>query len=220
MESPAKRPNHPLRALVISLGLHGAFFAVVFLFGSRATIRIVQTAQPQMVARIANSGGSHAIRIILPASQFASHTRTPDANADSSKKTILPMEIPALKKSGGGSPADPHHGDGAGKALAGNGSDSEDVYPAFPVFSPHPPVTDRSLLPRTEQKIVVDVDVDASGQVVKEKLVKGLGTRLDQIVLETVRTWRFQPATINGKPVPTEAELIFPFNQDYPIAVS
>ena len=27
-------------------------------------------------------------------------------------------------------------------------------------------------------------------------------------VLETVKTWRFQPATINGKPVATEAELI------------
>jgi outer membrane biosynthesis protein TonB len=38
--------------------------------------------------------------------------------------------------------------------------------------------------------------------------------------LETVRTWRFQPATLNGKPVATEAELIFPFDLDYPIADS
>lgn len=220
MESPAKHPNHPLRALVISLGLHGVFFASVFLFGAHATIRIVQAVQPQLVARISNSGGSHAIRITLPPSKFASHTRTPDTDADSSKKTPLPMEIPPLEKSGGGSAKDPHHGDGAGKAVFGNGSESEDVYPAFPVFSPHPPVTDRSLLPVSAQKIVVDVEVDASGQVVKEKLVKGLGTRLDQIVLETVRTWRFHPATVNGKAVPTEAELIFPFNLDYPIAVS
>ena len=104
--------------------------------------------------------------------------------------------------------------------MAGNGADAEDVYPAFPVFSPHPPVSDRSLLPSSPQKIVVDVNVDASGQVVGEKLVKGMGTRLDQIVLDTVKTWRFQPATVNGKPVPTEAELIFPFTLDYPIAES
>lgn len=220
MESPAKRPNHPLRALMISLVLHSVFFAAVFLFGAHAGIRIVQIGAPQMVARISNSGGSHSIRIILPASRFAAHVRAPDADADSSKKTNLPMEVPPVKKSGGGSPKDPHHGDGSGKALAGNGSESEDVYPAFPVFSPHPPVTDRSLLPSSAQKIVVDVEVDAAGLVVKEKLVKGLGTRLDQIVLETVRTWRFHPATVNGKAVPTEAELIFPFNQDYPIAVS
>ena len=217
MESPAKRPNHPLRALTISLGLHAVFFAGVFLFGARATIRIVQTAPPQFVARISNSGGSHAIRIILPTSQFAAHIRTPDADALSSKKTILPMEVPPVKKSGGGSPKDPHHGDGSSKALFGNGSQAEDAYPAYPVFSPHPPVSDRSLLPSSPEKIVVDVTVDAAGQVVSQKLVKGLGTRLDQIVLDTVRTWRFHPAMVNGKPVPTEAELIFPFNLDYPI---
>ncbi len=78
-----------------------------------------------------------------------------------------------------------------------------DIHPAFPVFSPHPPVTDRSLLPSSEQKIVVDVSVDAFGQVVSENLVKGLGNKLDKIVLETVRTWRFQPATLNGKAVAT-----------------
>lgn len=220
MELPVKSSNHLFRALGISLGLHGAFFVTVFLFGTRVMIKIIPPVQPELVARIEHSGASHSIRITLPASDFASHTRTPDDRADASKKTILPMEIPPLKKSGGGSPKDPHHGDGSGKAQFGNGSDSEDVHPAFPVFSPHPPVTDRSLLPTSEQKIVVDVQVDASGLVVSEKLVKGMGTRLDQIVLDIVRTWRFQPATVNGKAVPTEAELIFPFNQDYPIVVS
>lgn len=104
--------------------------------------------------------------------------------------------------------------------MAGNGSDAQDIHPAFPVFSPHPPVGDRALLPPSEQKIIVDVSVDALGQVVRENLVKGMGNGLDKIVLETVKTWRFQPATVNGKPVPTEAELIFPFNQDYPITIS
>jgi TonB family protein len=220
MESPAKSPNHHISALVFSLGLHGVFFASVFLFGTRLMVKVIDPVKPQFVARIATSGTSHALRITLPASPFAAHTRTPDANADSSKKTLLPMQIPPQKKSGGGSTKDPHHGDGSGKATFGNGADAEDVRPAFPVFSPHPPVSDRSLLPHSEQKVVVDVDVNALGEVVSEKLVKGMGTKLDQIVLETVKTWRFQPATVNGKAVPTEAELIFPFNLDYPIAVS
>jgi outer membrane biosynthesis protein TonB len=47
--------------------------------------------------------------------------------------------------------------------------------------------------------------------------VKGLGNRLDQIVLDTVKTWRFQPATVNGKPVETEAEIVFPFDLQYPL---
>jgi protein TonB len=220
MRSPAERSKRLFSAITFSFVLHGSFFLFVFLFGSRATIRIVEPVKTQVVAQLAFSGGSHAIRITLPASQFAAHTHEPTPNADAAKKTDIPMEVPALKKSGGGSTKTPHHGDGSSTALTGNGSDAEDIHPAFPVFSPHPPVSDRSLLPSSEQKIVVDVSVDAFGQVVSENLVKGLGNRLDKIVMETVKTWRFQPATLNGKPVATEAELIFPFNLDYPITVS
>ena len=220
MRSSFDRSQHLFRPIFLSLALHGAFFASVFLFGTHATIRIVEPVKTQVVAQLAYSGGSHAIRIELPVSQFAAHTREPAPKADPAKKTDIPMNVPALKKSGGGSTRNPHHGDGSSTALSGNGSDAQDIHPAFPVFSPHPPVSDRSLLPSSEQKIVVDVSVDAFGQVVSENLVRGLGNKLDKIVLETVKTWRFQPATLNGKPVATEAELIFPFNLDYPITVS
>ena len=220
MRSPAERSTHVVRAILISLAFHSAFFAFVFVFGTRATIRIVEPVKTKTIAVLALSGGSHAIRITLPVSQFAAHTHDPSPNTDAARKTDIPMQVPAVKKSGGGSTPSPHHGDGSSTALTGNGSDAQDIHPAFPVFSPHPPVSDRSLLPNSEQKIVVDVSVDALGQVVSESLVKGLGNSLDKIVLETVKTWRFQPATLNGKPVATEAELIFPFNLDYPITMS
>ncbi len=220
MRSPAERSKRLLSAMSFSLILHGSFFFFVLIFGSRATIRIVEPVKTQVVAQLAFSGGSHAIRITLPVSQFAAHTHEPTPNTDAARKTDIPMQVPALKKSGGGSTKNPHHGDGSSTALNGNGSDAQDIRPAFPVFSPHPPVNDRSLLPSSEEKVVVDVSVDAFGQVVSENLVKGLGNRLDKIVLETVKTWRFQPATLNGKAVATEAELIFPFNLDYPITIS
>ncbi|MGB6719199.1 MAG: TonB family protein, partial [Terracidiphilus sp.] len=108
----------------------------------------------------------------------------------------------------------------AHEPLPGNGTDAESADPAFPVFSPRPPVTDRSLLPSSDQQVIVDVKVSASGEVLEATLVKGLGNALDQIVLDTVKTWRFQPATLKGSPVPTEAELIFPFNEKYPTAPS
>ena len=101
---------------------------------------------------------------------------------------------------------------------AGNGADQQNADPAFPVFSPKPPVTDRALLPASNQEVVVDVKVSAAGDVMEATLVKGIGNALDQIVLDTVKTWRFHPATVNGNPVATEAELIFPFNLSYPIA--
>jgi TonB family protein len=102
----------------------------------------------------------------------------------------------------------------------GNGADSQSADPAFPVFSPQPPVSDRALLPALSQQVIVDVKVSASGDVLEATLVKGIGNALDQIVLSTVKTWHFHPATINGNAVPTEDELIFPFDQSYPIADS
>jgi TonB family protein len=103
---------------------------------------------------------------------------------------------------------------------AGSGADQQSADPAFPVFSPHPPVSDRSLLPRSNQEVVVDVKVSATGDVLEATLVKGIGNGLDQIVLDTVKSWRFHPATINGSPVATEAELVFPFNLNYPTTQS
>jgi outer membrane biosynthesis protein TonB len=49
--------------------------------------------------------------------------------------------------------------------------------------------------------------------VLEATLVQGLGNALDDLVLTTVKTWRFHPAMLNGNPVPTEAELIFPFSE-------
>ncbi len=105
-------------------------------------------------------------------------------------------------------------------SVAGSGADRQSADPAFPVFSPHPPVSDRSLLPSSNQEVVVDVKVSATGDVLEVTLVKGIGNGLDRIVLDTVKSWRFHPATINGNPVATEAELIFPFNLSYPMAPS
>jgi len=106
------------------------------------------------------------------------------------------------------------------RGLAGSGADRQSADPAFPVFSPHPPVSDRSLLPHSNQEVVVDVKVSAAGDVLEATLVKGIGNGLDQIVLDTVKSWRFHPATINGNPVATEAELVFPFNLNYPTTPS
>ena len=99
---------------------------------------------------------------------------------------------------------------------AGFGSGSEDAEPAFPTYFPHPSVTDRSLLPAVEQKIIVNVTISPLGEVTDEKLIQGIGNSLDQIVLDTVKSWKFHPATLNGTAVASIEELVFPFNRDYP----
>jgi TonB family protein len=101
---------------------------------------------------------------------------------------------------------------------AGAGSDAQNMYPAYPVVSPSPQVKDRSLLPATDQRVIVDVNLSVQGQVQQATLVSGLGNSLDQLVLDTVRGWQFHPAMLNGSPVPSSMELVFPFNRSYPMA--
>jgi len=212
--------TRPLSAVVLSIAAHGGVLALVVMLGTAVRTNMVEHPSFEVLARLEVAGGPHAAKAPLPVMDVGAHTLHTDATPEASKKTILPVEKPAPKMAGGGAPKNPSKGDGTGKAFTGNGDDAEDARPAFPVYSPRPAVTDRSLLPSSEQKIVVDVNVDSLGQVVSEKLVRGMGNELDQMVLEIVKTWRFHPATVDGKPVASEAEVIFPFNPSYPIANS
>jgi TonB family protein len=98
----------------------------------------------------------------------------------------------------------------------GTGSGADDAEPAFPTYFPRPAVTDRSLLPAVEQKIIVEVTINADGDVTDEKLVQGFGNSLDDLVMSTVKGWRFHPATLNGNNIASIERLVFPFNRDYP----
>jgi protein TonB len=218
--TPTSLPKRPLSAVLLSVAAHGGVLALLGMVGTAVRSSMVEPTSWQVLARLEVAGGPHAVKISAPVMDYGAHTKHPEPTPEASKKTILPIENPLPKMAGGGKPKNPTAGDGSGTAFTGNGSDAVDARPAFPVFSPRPAVTDRSLLPNSEQKIVVAVNVDALGQVVSEKLLKGMGNELDQMVLEIVKTWRFHPATVDGKPVASEAEVIFPFNPSYPITSS
>lgn len=207
-----------LGGALLSIAMHGGVLALVLLAGTVVGTRVAAPTTFRVISLVETSGGSHAVKFLLPPMDTSARIHDPDHSPDVVRKTVVPTDHPRPKMSGGGAPKTPHAGDGSGQALTGNGSDAEDVHPGFPIFSPHPPVHDRSLLPSTEQKVVVDVKVDALGQVVSETLVKSVSANLDKICLDIVLTWRFQPATVNGKAIPSEAELIFPFTPSYPIS--
>jgi TonB family protein len=216
--APGPQTKPRFGGLALSFALHGGILALALFAGTVAGSRVIQPTQFRMISMVETSGGSHAVKFLLPPMDTAASIHDPHHSPDAARKAIVPVAHPRPKVNGGGAPKTPHAGDGSGQAMQGNGSDLEDVHPGFPVFSPHPPVHDRSLLPADEQKVVVDVKVDAQGQVVSETLVKSVSASLDKLCLDIVLTWRFQPATVNGKPIPSEAELVFPFTPSYPIS--
>lgn len=76
-----------------------------------------------------------------------------------------------------------------------------------PVSMPLPPYTPLAKKNKVEGAVVALADVDASGSVTGVKLTRvdlssSVSAGLEQGVIETVRTWKFKPATEKGKPVP------------------
>jgi TonB family protein len=204
--------------VIASVGVHAAAMALLLIGGARLQrARTVPPAKAGYLAMLQVAGGAH--RTSIPSFELPNPSRAEKAEhvKDPETKVLNPMKAAHPEKETPSALPQDSAGKGTGTAAAGDGADAQNATPAFPVFSPKPPVADRALLPSAEQHIVVDVNVSETGDVTGMTLVKGMGNALDQIVLDTVKTWRFHPATVNGNPVASEAELIFPFNLSYPV---
>ena len=199
-----------------SLAAHCAVLAVLILAGRQAWHVRPATERGGSRATVlywSNSVGSGIARARVHGSEKvhpAAHTV---------QKTIarLPLEKTldqtpaATTENANASPAGstaPH------PSLTGEGTGTDNATPAFPIYSPTPPV-DRSLLPRSDENVVVDVSVSSLGEVLDERLVHGLGNGIDQVILDTVKNWKFHPATVNGNPIDSVSELVFPLSQRY-----
>jgi periplasmic protein TonB len=86
---------------------------------------------------------------------------------------------------------------------------SDDIQIAFTTYSPSPR-PDLSRLPRGAQgEVILDVTIDPTGQVADLQILATLGYGVDGSVVDTVRTWKFTPATKDGVPVASVQELHF-----------
>jgi len=83
---------------------------------------------------------------------------------------------------------------------------------ALATFHPNPPYTDRARKDRREGTLVLATAVDRTGSVTGvAEVSKRLGKGLDKNAIETVKTWKFQPATSQGRAVPSVVRLSFGF---------
>ncbi len=74
-----------------------------------------------------------------------------------------------------------------------------------PVYDPDPPYTHKARKAGLQGTVVMAVVVNTEGKVESVKEVsKLLGMGMDESAINTIRTWKFQPATRNGKPAPVK----------------
>jgi len=85
----------------------------------------------------------------------------------------------------------------------------DDVKPAIPLVFPDLKIYRSELPGGVEGEVVVEITIDANGNVVEEKVLKGLGYGVDERVIAVLRRWRFRPATRNGVAIPSKQDTLF-----------
>jgi len=130
----------------------------------------------------------------------------------------LPM-LPSTKKGratkASGAPArrsTSSHNAAAG-LTAGGGAAGGNYLPPHFLTRYKPPYPPEARAQRIEGVVMLLVGVDANGRVTSASVSQGSGhAMLDRAALEAVHTWRFSPATQNGRPVSSTVEIPIRFN--------
>jgi TonB family protein len=81
----------------------------------------------------------------------------------------------------------------------------ENPVPPTPTSHPEPPYPNWARINRISGTVALDVQIDAQGRIEDAAVVQALNPGLDLSAVETIKkSWRFEPATCSGVPVPFE----------------
>lgn len=77
-----------------------------------------------------------------------------------------------------------------------------EVIPPLKVFAPQPPYTEEARQARVQGVVIIRAIIDILGNVTNVRILKGLPGGLAESAQSTVASWKFEPASMNGDPVP------------------
>jgi TonB family protein len=77
-----------------------------------------------------------------------------------------------------------------------------------------PEYTDEAREAKVQGVVILETVIDEKGNVTDVRVLKGLPSGLDEAALEAVRTWKFNPAKMDGKPVPVYYTLTVNFTME------
>ena len=80
------------------------------------------------------------------------------------------------------------------------------------IHAPQPRYTEEARQGRIQGTVILQAVIDASGDVAEIEVLKGLPLGLDVSAIDTVRQWKFKPATLNGAPVAVYLSLLINFS--------
>jgi protein TonB len=94
----------------------------------------------------------------------------------------------------------------------GVGAGRDEGVEAIPVETPSPTYPDSARRANLQGIVIAEIQIDTAGRVESAKAAEGSGSRvLDDAAIAAVKSWRYRPATLNGKPVPSVRRVRFVF---------
>jgi periplasmic protein TonB len=78
---------------------------------------------------------------------------------------------------------------------------TQGIKPPRAIYQPNPEYTDKARKKKLNGVVVLSLVVTADGAARDLKVIKSLDAGLDKNAVAAVSTWRFDPATKDGKPV-------------------
>ena len=86
------------------------------------------------------------------------------------------------------------------------------VLPPKKIYFPQPLYTEEARQARIQGVVILEAIIDERGLVQNVKVLKGLPEGLSDSAVETASKWEFEPATLNGEPVPVYFNLTIRFS--------
>jgi len=202
-------------ALAASLAAH--LVAVGLMLHQPAPVFV----RPQYV--VAGAGGISVTALYLPYDFGAHSDPATEARVSLSlpkskskalrqKHNIRPQRAPL--KAQQSQPGDTLQTARAGSAygsLAEGPIDGSEIRPALPVTFVNPDISRSELPAGVQGDVVVEVTIDARGNIVEKRILQRIGYGIDEKVLAALEGWRFTPATQDGVPIPSRHDVHFHF---------
>jgi periplasmic protein TonB len=113
----------------------------------------------------------------------------------------------------GGDGGGPGRGPGSGGGCCGNiYTPGDGVSIPRAIYSPEPEFSEEARRSKYQGEVTLLATITADGRTRDLQVVRSLGMGLDEKALEAVRTWRFEPAKKDGRPVAVQMNIIVSFH--------
>jgi TonB family protein len=86
-----------------------------------------------------------------------------------------------------------------------------EVRPAIRVFGSEPILNTGDLAGTPEGNEIVEITIDAQGNIVEKKVIQSLGPAIDSKVMAALADWRFRAATRDGAAIPSKQDVYYHF---------